>query len=297
MSRVDEALRRAASMCEGFEVARPESPAVVDATILERYAPERPIKASEPRQAKPTPLATIGPGSEGPLRSISAPLEQEGKLVISASVPTHVVEQYRCLAAILNDLQSQRGVKTVMVSSAAPREGKTLTITNLALTLSESYQQRVLLIDADLRRPSVHEVLGIVNGPGLSDVVRSGGLEFPSAQLSQYLSVLTAGRTDSTLLAQLTSDAMKRAIAHAAKHFDWVLVDTPPVGLLPDAQLVERLCEATIFVIGAGVAPYDFVQRSITALGPDRIIGAVLNRCDQHPTSRHNYYHHYGRAE
>jgi capsular exopolysaccharide synthesis family protein len=273
-----------------------ESRAVVDASILERYVPERATKPVEQRQPKLTPIAAVPPRVERAPRGISAPAAQEGKLVISATVPHHVVEQYRRLAAILNDLQSQRGVRTLMVSSAAPREGKTLTITNLALTLSESYQQRVLLIDADLRRPSLHEVLGIVNGPGLSDVVRSGALEFPSVELTQHLSVLTAGRTDSTLLAQLTSESMKRALAHAATQFDWVLMDTPPVGLLPDAQLVERLCEAAIFVIGAGVAPYEFVQRSIASLGPERIIGTVLNRCDVPPVSGHDYYSHYHRT-
>ena len=117
-----------------------------------------------------------------------------------------VVEQYRRLAAVLNDLQPQRGVKTLMVSSAAPREGKTLTITNLALTLSESYQQRVLLIDADLRRPSVHEVLGIPNRSGLVDVVRAGTLSFPTVEVTPHLNVLTAGHTDGSMLAQLASD-------------------------------------------------------------------------------------------
>jgi capsular exopolysaccharide synthesis family protein len=289
-------MRRAAGMRDGIDGPRADSRAVVDASVLERYAPERPTKHGEPRLAKLTPIAAVAPRAERAPRGISAPVAQEGKLVISATAPHHVIEQYRRLAAILNDLQSQRGVKTVMVSSAAPREGKTLTIANLALTLSESYQQRVLLIDADLRRPSVHEVLGIVNGSGLSDVVRSGALEFPSVELTRYLSVLTAGRTDSTLLAQLTSDSIKRCIAHAATQFDWVLMDTPPVGLLPDAQLVERLCEAAIFVIGAGVVPYDFVQRSIAALGLDRIIGTVLNRCEVQPASSDEYYGHYNRT-
>jgi capsular exopolysaccharide synthesis family protein len=291
-------MKRAAGLHEDIDGPRFESRVAIDhPSILECYAPERPIKAVEPRERRLTPVATVAPRVDKPPHAISIPLAQEGKLVISASVAVAVVEQYRRLAAILNDFQSQRGVKTVMVSSAAPREGKTLTVTNLALTLSESYHQRVLLIDADLRRPSIHEVLGIANRPGLADVVRSGALEFPSAQLSYYLSALPAGRTDSTLLAQLTSDSIKRAIMHAATQFDWVLMDTPPVGLLTDAQLIERLCEAAIFVIGAGVTPYDFVLRSIAALGPDRIIGTVLNRCDQLPMSSHDYYHQYDRVE
>ena len=79
------------------------------------------------------------------------------------------VEQYRRLAGAVHGLQVDRGLKTLMVTSAVPNEGKTLTVTNLALTLSESYKRRVLLIDADLRRPSVHDLFRIPNTTGLAE--------------------------------------------------------------------------------------------------------------------------------
>src|SRR5262249_55415373 len=161
--------------------------------------------------------------------------EQQGKLVISRDIDPYTVEQYRRLATILNDLQLQRGVKTLMVSSAAPREGKTHTITNLALTLSESFRQRVLLIDADLPRPSLHDVFGIRNGPGLADVVRAPSRSLPLVELSPDLNLLTAGLTGPTPLAHLASDSLRDILADAAQRFDWVLLDTPPIGLLPDA--------------------------------------------------------------
>ena len=98
----------------------------------------------------------------------------DGKLVGSNNTPPMVVEQYRRLAASLHQLQEDTGLKTLMVASATPREGKTLTIANLALTLSGSYRRRVLLIDADLRRPSLHEVFCLPKTIGLSEALRSG---------------------------------------------------------------------------------------------------------------------------
>ena len=98
------------------------------------------------------------------------------------------------LAATLHGLQDERGLKTLMVSSTVPREGKTLTVTNLALTFSESYDRRVLVIDADLRRPSIHEAFGIPNSPGLADVIRDGTGNVPLIEVAPKLAVLTAGR-------------------------------------------------------------------------------------------------------
>jgi capsular exopolysaccharide synthesis family protein len=233
------------------------------------------------------------PRADRPARSFAVPPALEGKLVVSRDIMPVTVEQYRRLAAVLHDLQAQGGLKTVMVSSAAPGEGKTLTIANLALTLSESYHQRVLLIDADLRHPSVHHLFGIPNDVGLADGVRAGGKLVPPVEISRCLSVLTAGRPAASPLAMLTSDRVRTMIADAAATVDWVLLDTPPVGLLPDAQLVARLSDGVLFVIAAGVTPYSLVQRCISELGVERIVGTVLNRVEQRTFGTDDYYHGY----
>ena len=212
-------------------------------------------------------------------------------------MPRVSVEQYRRLAGSLHELQQQRGLKSLMVSSAVPREGKTLTITNLALTLSESFQQQVLIIDADLRRPSVHEVFGIPNGRGLGDVILSGNDALPLVEISEHLSVLTAGHLDADPMAQLSSDRASALIRKAAVHFDWVLLDAPPVALLPDAQLIARLSEAILFVVAAGSTPYHLVQRSIEELGAERIAGTVLNRVEESSLALNDYYQGYYRSE
>jgi len=303
MSRIDEALRRAGAAQPTFEERRNAAfaleprAAIPDASTLERYVSEQhaaaPSKASPLEMPRKIRASTQGPAVLRAARRIPVAPSQEGKLVISPEIAPYTLEQYRRLATILSDLQIQRGMKTLMVSSAAPREGKTHTITNLALTLSESFQQKVLLIDADLRRPSLSDVFGVAGGAGLVDVVRTPSMALPIVELSTHMALLPAGRTGSSPLAYLASETLPGIITGAASQFDWVLIDTPPIGLLPDAQLVARISEAVLFVIGARVTPYDFVQRGIAALGPERIIGIVLNRIDEAAIQADSYYNHY----
>jgi protein-tyrosine kinase len=180
-----------------------------------------------------------------------------------------------------------------MVSSAVPAEGKTLTVTNLALTLSEAYGRRVLLVDADLRRPSLHEVFSLPNTTGLSEGLRIGGGEFPVLQVSQRLSVLPAGGAQPNPLAGLTSDRMHAFLQDSAAMFEWVLLDAPPVGIMPDANLLARLVDGVIFVIAAGSTPYALVERAIAEIGRDHILGTVLNRVEASAIPATAYYDHY----
>jgi Mrp family chromosome partitioning ATPase len=115
----------------------------------------------------------------------------------------------------------------------------------------------------------------------------------PPVEISPCLSVLTAGRPVASPLAMLTSDHVRTVIADAAERVDWVLLDTPPVGLLPDAQLVARLSDGVLFVIAAGVTSYPLVQRCLAELGADRIVGTVLNRVEQQRDHTHDYYQGY----
>jgi len=255
---------------------------------VEAIIDEARIPAHEARAFR-TPLQT-----EKPPSIILPDLERQAKLVVGASHDSVSTEQYRRLAAALHDAQVAKGLKTVMVTSAVPREGKTLTIVNLALTLSESYGRRVLLIDADLRRPSIHEVLRIHNERGLSEVLASTGNELPLVQISHRLWVLPAGRSEKNHpLAGLSSDRMRAVLDDAAGRFDWVLLDTPPIGLLPDAQVLGRLVRAAVFVIRAGMTPFAVVERAMADLGRDFIIGTVLNDVQPKAVPATGYYGHY----
>jgi capsular exopolysaccharide synthesis family protein len=300
MSRIDQALR----IREGATAPRSETTAFEPAnSSLAHYPnesalrpePEPYVPALDPLHAEPAVVEQV-PASPPPAQKRVAKLldnaDVQARLVTGASSSVSL-EQYRRLAAVLHDEQVHSKLKTVMVTSALPSEGKTLTVVNLALTLSGSYGRRVLVIDADLRAPSMHRLLGVRNSRGLGDALRDRSIELPIIEVAPRLSVLTAGRPGPSPLAELTSERMGEVIRECAASFDWVLIDTPPVGLLSDAQVLARFANGVIFVIAAGSTPAAAVERAVSELGADSIIGTVLNRVDDRHIPEANYYDDY----
>jgi capsular exopolysaccharide synthesis family protein len=267
--------------------------------VQQRVAREpEPFRLAEVPDPVPQPPPHPRPQPTAP-RKLERPQRQSGpahstfehKLVVSGNAPSLAVEQYRRLAAAIHDLQVEQGLKTLIVTSALPNEGKTLTAANLALTLSESCEHRVLLIDADLRRPFVHEVFGLPNERGLSDVLRSDDGDLPLVPVSELLSVLPAGHIDQPMA--LTSERMRTLLEQCAATFDWVLLDAAPVGFMADAQLLARLTRAVLFVIAAHSTPHSLVTRAIGELGPECVIGTVLNRVEEHNIPAASYLQKY----
>jgi protein-tyrosine kinase len=208
-------------------------------------------------------------------------------------------EQYRRLAAALHQAQRTSGFKVVMVASAVAGEGKTLTASNLAMTLSESYRRDVLLIDADLRRPSLHQVFQVAGAPGLSDgLITSEDPKLPLHRVSERLAILPAGRPTSDPIGALTSERMRRLIDEAREVFDWVVIDSPPVGLLTDAALLSSMADGVVLVVKAESTPHEMVVRAVNAIGRERVIGTVLNRAKEQPNrTSYDYYKYYSQGE
>jgi capsular exopolysaccharide synthesis family protein len=219
-----------------------------------------------------------------------------GKLMGTEGFSGAALEQYRKLAATLHHAQIERGIKVIMTGSALPGEGKSLTSVNLALTFSESYQRRVLLIDADLRRPTVQRIFGVPPLGGLNDGLKdTADRPMPITQVSERLFVLPAGRPEADPMSGLTSDRMQRLLAQASSAFDWVFVDTPPLGLLPDASLLSTLVDGVLLVVRSGKAPFALVKRAVETISHDRILGVVMNAIDPaHDRNAGGYYEYYG---
>jgi len=217
------------------------------------------------------------------------------KLVVTPSAPPRMVEQYRKLAATLYYAQAERGVKILMVTSAVPGEGKSLTTANLALTLSESYQRRVLLIDADLRRPSLHMIFQIPNMSGLGEALKPGAAgALNPIKLTSNLSLVPVGERSADPMAGLISARMRELVHQESDRFDWVIIDTPPVGLLSDAKLLAQMVDGALFVVGAGETQYRVVQHALDALGREKVLGIILNRADDHASGgRYGGYYKY----
>lgn len=275
MTRLSEALQRAAGTSGDHVMLRDEMPAA---------AWQFPVddRVAEPAPVAPAPEARTAPAPSllNLLPRISP--EERHRLVIGDAAEPALVEQYRHLAAVLHHAQAESGCRSVMVTSALPSEGKTLTATNLALTLSESYQRRTLLIDADLRRPRLKDMFGLGDGPGLTDSLNNPrGGKLPVHQISPTLWVLTAGRATTDPMSTLVSGAMKHLLADAREAFDWAVIDTPPIAILPDANLLASMIDTALLVVSAHATPYPMVQRAAQAIGPSRILGVVLNRAEK----------------
>jgi protein-tyrosine kinase len=217
------------------------------------------------------------------------------KTVVDDTMQPASREQYRRLAAGLHQAQRANGYKVVMVASALAGEGKSLTASNLALTLSESYRRNVLLVDGDLRRPSLHVVFQVPGAPGLSDgLIASEEPKLPLHRLSPRLTVLPAGRPTSDPIGALTSERMRRLIDEAREVFDWVIIDTPPIGLLTDASLMSSMADGVVLVVKAESTSYEMVNRAVELLGRDRLMGVVLNRATEMPhRSSYDYSKYY----
>jgi protein-tyrosine kinase len=298
MSRIDDAMERAAGRATApkpdADRPQPEPPAAqppaaqaptdafgfADAADEFREPPSAtPPPAPEPPRPPLRPATVAAPAASLPARvsarERAAWLE---RLVTHPQADPATTDQFRKLAATLRQLQIERAARVVMISSALAAEGKTLTATNLALTLCESYDRRVLLIDADLRRPSLHAVFGEPLSPGLTDIVAGGsGTGLPVVQVSPRLSVLTAGSLRHDPVTALSSDRMHRLLLEASSAYDWVILDTSPVGMLPDAHLLSGMVDAVVMVVRVGASPYQVVQRAAESVGPERIVGVVLN--------------------
>ncbi len=282
-------------LTDALERARLVPPAGTPLTVTVAKSADEVLQtwSFDARDAHPEPTPAAATISE-PIAPYRFPHHLMDKIVLGDEADTGLVEQCRRVAAVLHHEQSLRGVRSVMIGSAVPAEGKTLTATNLALTLSHSFDRRVLLLDADLRRPSVHEMFGLPNDHGLVDNLRGpNGGRLPVHAVSRNLWVLTSGQPTSDPMSLLVSENMKQLLADAMDQFDWVIVDTPPVAMLSDANLLAGMIDKALIVINACSTPYPLVQRAAAALGADRILGVILNR-DQRGVLGHEYGHYYG---
>lgn len=219
-----------------------------------------------------------------------------GKTVADPNLLPESREQYRQLAATLHNAQAATGLKAVMIASAVAGEGKTLTAANLALTFADAYERSVLLVDADLRRPSLHRFF--------PDERRTGGGSSRCdwsphiRQVTPRLGILTREQPSSAPMADLTSSRMRELIQVARRSVDWILVDTPPIALLPDASLLASVIDGAIIVVKAGSTPLDLVRRAVDAIDPQKRLGVVLNAATrQKRGARYGYDQYYDRLE
>jgi receptor protein-tyrosine kinase len=297
MGRIEEALRRAVPKdpqvkpVDGQQQEDVFVSAWTFGAVPDQVVPDQPAEVDSTR-AEPSPgLHVVWPSLLARFKP-----EWRERLALTGDVERGLAEQFRRLAATL--LHSQRGenIRSVMITSAVPADGKTLTALNLALILSESYKRRVLLIDGDLRRPTISEAMNLTSVEGLSEVIGAADeRRVPLVQLTETLTLLPAGRPDPDPLSGITSARMQQLLHEAAERFDWVILDTPPVGVAADAGLLCPMVDGTLLVVRAGRTPYKAIERALETIGRDRLLGVVLNGVEDQGQSDYDgsYYYSY----
>ena len=202
-------------------------------------------------------------------------------------------EGYRVLRTSLNYCWPEAGPRVLAVTSTAPGEGKTLTSVNLALTLA-STEGKVLLIDADLRRPQAHTLLNAQRRPGLSDVLVGRTKPSDAVQRVANLSFLSSGTRAPSPADLMTSPVLEGLLGGLRGYYNWIVIDTPPVAAVADALIIARATDGVVVVIGAEMVPQGSVAKTLERVAETgaRVLGVVLNRAQ---TQRYGYsYGHYG---
>jgi capsular exopolysaccharide synthesis family protein len=212
--------------------------------------------------------------------------------VLTHTVPHDFGESFRSLRTSLVFTSGGEGRRMIAVTSTQPLEGKTTTACNLAVALALG-GSRVMLIDADMRRPGLHRTMGLQNEIGLSHVLTGQARVREAVQRTSEpnLYVMSAGRTPPNPSELLSSARMQSLLANLqAGPFDWVIIDTPPVLAVTDAVIIAPHVSGLVFVVGAEMTRRAHAERAIETIqsGRPNIIGAVLNRVD---LNRNKYYY------
>ena len=274
MSRVYQALNRAER--EGVDVGADTQSVDVS------FSPEAMPPAVAPQQM---PLDKV--------ESVTFAHRNDSHIVVHDPRHRAAAESFRLLRYRLEKLREREPISSILIASSIPKEGKTLVAVNLASALALT-STRVLLIDADLRRPAVHSALGLPALPGLAEVLQDK-IEMGTAYsrvdpLGFYL--LSAGRVPANPVELLQGAGMRRLLNEATSSFDWVIVDSPPLLAFADGHCLASLCNAVLMVVREQMTKKEDLQEALSSLKAARVIGTILNAAQSRREDE--YYSGYG---
>ncbi len=294
MSNIFEALQRAETERAGGSLAK-NADSVADLLQVIEQEIERKQSLSElPPPAKPgSPQAETFASAKVLLPAPAA----DARLVCLTDQGGLAAEKFRVLGLKLRNLRERRKLQRIVVTSTAPEEGKSLVAANLALNQSRSKVLKTLLLDGDLRRPSLSSRFGFDRSlPGLSECLRG------ERHLSEVvykldgsgLWFLPAGRAPENPLDLMQSGRLPELLDRLGEFFDWIVIDTPPVVPVADTTFWMKLADGVLVVIREGVSEKKAVQRALDTFDRAALLGVVVNSCSR---SDHTYYYsRYGQA-
>ncbi len=276
MSRIHEALRKAAHENPELPKASSTRAAVLSARLDEAEPPRTAV-------AEPVDLNDLDPNGLGPVirnaREIPFDPPADALLVHPMKPREAPAEEFRTLRTRLNHLQTVQSLRTMVITSPSPAEGKSFTAANLAITQAQLSGKRVLLADFDLRRPNIHKIFQIDCAPGITDYLAGhaaiGDILQKVAGMNLYL--LTAGENVPNPLELLNLKECKNLIGQLHDYFDWVILDSPPLLFAADANLLASMSDGAIIVVRIGATTFDAVSRAIPSLSENNVLGIVVN--------------------
>jgi len=253
-----------------IDIPTPPAPVPVPEPVLVRD-----IVPGAPSAQTTTPATSV-PASDA-IQSYTVRLNPV--LVAGLAPKSLAAEQYRQLRTRLSHAEGASTLRTVLITSPQKGEGKSVTAANLALTMAQELQRRVILVEADLRKPSLQNLFGLPPGPGLAEYL-SGAVELKDVMRflpDHNLTVIHAGSAPTNPAELLGSTAMRRLLDQLRTRFDRVLLDTPPVLPLADVAVLAPLVDGTLMVVRAGVTPKPAIENALRAFDSSRLLGVVLN--------------------
>ena len=238
----------------------------------------------------------VAPELDQPIPSVPVTIKPDARLVCLTQMDSLAAEKFRFLAVRLRQLQQNRAVKKLLVTSTIPEEGKSMISANLALSLARKKRQRVLLLEGDLRRPTLYESLGLRSLPGVSEWLKSGSSEIKNLYYFEEAGLwfLPAGSLPENPMELMQSGRLAELMEQLTVWFDWIVIDSPPVLPLADTSVWSRLADGILLVTREGTTRKRELQRGLDTLDHSKLLGLVLNSSDS--TDQSNYYQRYGLA-
>jgi receptor protein-tyrosine kinase/non-specific protein-tyrosine kinase len=228
------------------------------------------------------------------------PLETNNNpyLVTLSDPESPIAEEYKKLKSMLVKLTRKSGFQnTVMITSSVAGEGKSITAINLALSIASEYDHTVLLVDADLRNPSIHKYLGIRHEIGLSDCL-SKNIDIGRALITTEIGKLTllpAGQKVSTPVELLLSNKMKNLIKELKNRYAdrYIIIDTPPILHFAEVHFISSVMDGVIFVVREGIAPLGGIKEALNMLKDANLLGVVYSCAEIGGLDSNSYYRYY----
>ncbi len=297
MSRIHEALKKAEQERAASQMTTPEGSPLGE---LASVPPPITTTAGSPAAAAPQ-LSSQYTFDTLLARSTSANWNPNAATMLFFSQQEHApgMEEFRTLRSRLYQMREKMPLKKLLVSSSLPKEGKSFVAANLAQVMVKQHGRRVLLIDADLRGPKLHECLGAPNQPGLSDYLMGQRDEFSIVQrgLMENLFFIPAGTQVSTPAELVANGRLKFLLTRVEALFDWIIIDSPPAVPVSDASLLANFCDGVLLVVRSNITPFDVARKARAEFRDKQLVGVVLNGIDEDASPYSSYYYGYGQAE